>query len=233
MNEDMIHSSTMGQRSLLNHPLAKTYLSKVYAWMAVSMMVTAGLAIYSTHDEDLFLWITEHVLAVALGSLGIILLMVLCSRLLTAGAMGVLLLAFAAAEGLLFGPILTLYTQESLGLTFACTAGTFGVMALYGIYTKRDLSPWGRALFMILLGLIICSVVNLFIGSSSFDFICSIAGVVIFSLLTAYDTQKILQEGLVLEGDARSKGAILGALALYLDFINIFLYLLRFLGDRK
>lgn len=219
--------------TLYSHPLAKAFLSKVYVWMAVSMMLTAGVAMYCGADPDMMLWAKEHVLLTCVSTLVIVLVMVFASGILTAGAMGVLLLLFAVAEGFLFGPILELYTQQSLGVTFACTAGTFGLMSLYGIFTKSDLSPWGRALTMSLLGLVVCLVINMFWGNGAFDLLISVAGVIIFSLLTAYDTQKILQEGLTTDGEMRSKGAVLGALSLYLDFINLFLYLLRFLGDRK
>lgn len=233
MNEDTTQLETTDVASLYSHPLAKAYLNKVYTWMAVSMLLTAVVAVYSTHNFSLMEWTMNHLLLISLGGLGIILIMCICSRLLTAGAMGALLLAFSALEGLLFGPICQMYTQESLGLTFACTAGTFGAMSLYGVCTKRDLSPWGRALFMILIGMIICFVINFFWGNGTFDLVLSAAGVIVFSLLTAYDTQKILRHGLVATGEERAKGAVMGALDLYLDFLNLFLYLLRFLGDRK
>lgn len=233
MNEQETLSPEVPASALYSHPQAKAYLSKVYIWMAVSMCVTAAVSIYSMQQPEISTWVEEHILLLCLGTLGIGLVMIFAMNILTAGALSLLLLAFSAAEGLLFGPILSAYTQQSLGITFACTAGTFGVMALYGATTKRDLSPWGRALFMILIGLIICLCINLFWGNGSFDLIISIVGVITFSLLTAYDTQKILREGLSLKGEARSKGAVMGALALYLDFLNLFLYLLRFLGERK
>lgn len=229
----MIHVSEVPASELYSHPLAKAFLSKVYAWMAVSMAVTAGVAVYAAGSADLMDWTINHMLLVCLGTIGIILLMFLCSGILTAGALGVLLLAYSGLTGLLFGPLLLVYTQQSLGVTFACTAGTFGVMSLYGALTKRDLSPWRRALMMGLFGLIIALIVNIFWGNGTLDLIISAAGVLIFTLLTAYDTQKILRDGLTLDGEARSKGAVFGALSLYLDFINLFLYLLRFLGDRK
>ena len=233
MDENSTIIESTAPSHLYAHPLAKAFLNKVYAWMALSMLLTAGVAIYSTHNDSWMLWIAEHTLLLCLSTLGIVLFMVFGSRLLTAGAMGVLLLVFAGLEGLLFGPLLTLYTQESLGITFASTAGTFGAMSLYGAVTKRNLAPLGRAMVMMLLGLIVCLIINVFWGNGIFDFILSVVGVVDFSILTAYDTQKILLEGLALEGEARSKGAVMGALTLYLDFINLFLYLLRFLGDRK
>ena len=235
MNEqdNMIHLNEVPVSELYSHPLAKAFLSKVYGWMAISMAVTAAVAVYAAGNDALMAWTMEHMLLVCLGTLGIVLVMIFCSGILTSGALATLLLAYAGLTGLLFGPLLLIYTQQSLGITFACTAGTFGAMSLYGIYTKRDLSPWGRALMMGLFGLIIALVINIFWGNGTFDLIISAVGVIVFTLLTAYDTQKILREGLVLTGEERSKGAVFGALSLYLDFINLFLYLLRFLGDRK
>lgn len=210
--------------------MARAYLNKVYAWMAVTMMVTAGTAIYAMQSSEMLTWVVNNIWLLMLGSIGIILVMCLAARKLTAGALGILLMAFAVAEGLLFGPILCHYTQESLGLTFGCTAGMFGAMSLFGAMTKINMSSWGRGLFMGLIGLIIAGIANAFWGNGMTELIISAAGVILFSILTAYDTQKLLQEGLYGTEEERSKGAILGALSLYLDFINLFLYLLRFLG---
>ena len=210
--------------------LARAYLNKVYAWMAVTMLVTAGIAVYTLQSSEALTWIVNNICLLILGSIGVILIMCFAARKLTVGALGTLLLVFAVAEGLLFGPILCHYTQESLGLTFACTAGMFGVMSLFGAMTKINMSSWGRGLFMALLGLIIVGIANVFWGNGMMELIISAAGVIIFSILTAYDTQKLLQEGLYGTEAERSKGAILGALSLYLDFINLFIYLLRFLG---
>lgn len=210
--------------------LARAYLNKVYAWMAVTMLITAGTAVYAMQSSELLTWIVNNMLLLIICSIAVILIMCFAARRLTAGALGILLMAFAVAEGLLFGPILCYYTQESLGLTFACTAGMFGAMSLFGTMTKIDMSGWGRGLFMALIGLIIAGVANIFWGNGLAELIISAAGVIIFSILTAYDTQKLLQQGLYGTDEDRRKGAILGALSLYLDFINLFLYLLRFLG---
>lgn len=210
--------------------LARAYLNKVYAWMSVTMLVTAGTAIYAMQSSEMLTWVVNNIWLLMLGSIGVILVMCFAARKLTAGALGILLMVFAVAEGLLFGPILCHYTQESLGLTFACTAGMFGAMSLFGAMTKINMSSWGRGLFMALIGLIIAGIANAFWGNGMMELIISAAGVIIFSILTAYDTQKLLQEGLYGTEEERSKGAILGALSLYLDFINLFLYLLRFLG---
>ncbi len=214
--------------------LARAYLNKVYGWMALTMLITTAVAVYSTHSEMLNRLVIEHPVFTILTAVGIVVVMSFGRTRLSVATLGTLLILFSVVEGLLFGPVLQAYTQESLALTFACTAGTFGIMALYGACTKRDLSVLGRTLFMILFGLVICLVANIFWGNSTFDAILSVVGVILFSLLTAYDTQALLREGSTMhDEDGRAKGAILGALDLYLDFINLFLYLLRFLGDRR
>lgn len=227
-NYTLPNSNTLDSQAA--NALARAYLNKVYAWMAVTMLVTAGTAIYTLQSAEMLTWVMNNLWLLIIGSIGIIIIMCFAARRLTAGALGILLMAFAVAEGLLFGPILCHYTQESLGLTFGCTAGMFGAMSLFGAMTKINMSGWGRGLLMGLIGLIIAGIANAFWGNGMTELIISAAGVILFSILTAYDTQKLLQEGLYGTEEERSKGAILGALSLYLDFINLFLYLLRFLG---
>lgn len=213
--------------------MAAAFLNKVYLWMAACLMTTAGVAAYTTVNPEPAFAVMQHPWLALLGCLGLVLVMQFGARAFTPMALGGLLLAFAALQGLIFGPLLYVFTQESLGLTFAVTAGMFGAMSVYGYVTKRDLSAWGRGLFMALIGLIIAGVANAFWGNGTADLIMSAVGVVVFALFTAYDTQMLLRQGLY-EADevTRSKGAVLGALQLYLDFINLFLYLLRFLGNR-
>lgn len=227
-NYTLPNSNTLDSQAA--NSLARAYLNKVYAWMAVTMLVTAGTAIYAMQSAEMLTWVVSNLWLLILGSIGVIIVMCFAARRLTAGALGILLMVFAVAEGLLFGPILCHYTQESLGLTFGCTAGMFGAMSLFGAMTKINMSSWGRGLIMGLIGLIIAGIANAFWGNGMTELIISAAGVILFSILTAYDTQKLLQEGLYGTEEERSKGAILGALSLYLDFINLFLYLLRFLG---
>ena len=142
--------------------------------------------------------------------------------------------AYAALMGLSLSSIFLVYTGESIARTFFITAGTFGAMSLYGYTTKKDLAGWGSFLFMGLIGLIIASVVNIFLGSTMLQFVISAAGVLIFTGLTAYDTQRI-KESYWEHDDATTAGkkAIFGALQLYLDFINLFIMLLRFFGSSR
>jgi FtsH-binding integral membrane protein len=142
---------------------------------------------------------------------------------------------YAALNGLTFSLIFLIYTAESIASTFFVTAGTFAVMSIYGYTTKSDLSRWGNLLFMGLIGLLIASVANWFLESTTLYWITTYIGVILFVALTAYDTQKIKATNIIgNEGsDEDSKEAIMGALTLYLDFINLFLFLLRIFGRKK
>lgn len=154
------------------------------------------------------------------------------NRLSSAVAM-LLFFLFAAVNGLMLAPIFLVYTGASIAKTFFITAGTFGAMSIYGYTTGTDLSKFSRILFMGLIGLIIATVVNMFMHSESFDYIISFVGIILFVGLTAWDTQKIKQMAVGMPGDQIGRLATIGALSLYLDFINLFLYLLRFFGDRR
>ena len=142
---------------------------------------------------------------------------------------------FAAVMGIGLAPIFLMYTGTSVAKVFFITAATFGAMSLWGYTTKRDLTGWGSFLFMGLIGIIIASLVNLFLQSSMMDFVISVIGVLVFTGLTAYDTQRIKNEYdyVSSNGELMGKASIMGALRLYLDFINLFLMLLRLLGERR
>ena len=213
--------------------LAKAFLNKVYLWMAVCMLLTAGVAAYTAQDAQSLMWAAKNSWIVCLGTLGIIVFMSFGANKLSTGALTIMLLAFAGIQGLLFGPVLVVYGMDSVAKAFGCTAAMFGGMSIYGAVTKRNLSTMGRTLFMLLIGLLVAMIVNIFWGNSMLDFIISCAGVVIFALFTAYDTQRLIELGTCEDETVRSKGAVLGALSLYLDFINLFLMLLRFFGRQE
>jgi len=143
--------------------------------------------------------------------------------------------AYAAMVGASLASILIVYTGASVAMTFFVTAGAFGAMSLWGYTTKRDLTGFGSFLFMGLIGILLASLANFFFKSPAIDFVVSVLGVLIFTGLTAWDTQKIKNTYYAVGGDVAvaGKAAIMGALSLYLDFLNIFLFLLRFLGNRR
>ncbi len=214
------------------------FFVKVYGWMSFALLLTALTAMYVLSSEALLTTIFSSKL-VFYGFMGAELLLVIgltsMIRKLSAGMATSLFVVYAILNGVTLSSIFLVYTASSITSTFFITAGTFAVMSLYGYSTKSDLTKWGNILFMALIGLIIASVVNMFLHSNMMQLIISCAGVLIFVGLIAYDTQKlksyvsIANEG---EEEAR-KVSILGALTLYLDFINLFLYLLRLLGRRK
>lgn len=215
-----------------------TLMRKVYLWMALALMLTGftayGVAsspaiLMAIYTNSILLWglvIAEFALVIGVSAA------INRISLTTATLMFAL---YSVINGALLSSIFVIYTATSIASVFFVTAGTFAVMAVYGYVTKRDLTKLGNLLFMALLGIIIASVVNMFVKSSGFDLIISYVGVLIFVGLTAYDSQKI-KEMMFAAPDASEssqKLAVLGALDLYLDFINLFIYLLRIFGNRN
>lgn len=149
--------------------LAKSFLNKVYLWMAVCMLITAGVAAFTAQDTQSLMWVAENHWLVALGTLGIVVFMSFGANRLSYGALTVLLLTFAGVQGLLFGPMLVVYKMDSIAQAFACTAAMFGGMSIYGAVTKRNLSTMGRTLMMLLIGLLVAMIVNIFMGSGMLD----------------------------------------------------------------
>lgn len=215
-----------------------TFINKVYSWMALALTITGFIA-FRTASSDALLNIifgTPYLfMGLIIAELGIVFWMVSAMKRITSNLAISLFLLYSALNGLTLSVLLIAYTGASVASTFFITAGTFGVMSAYGYFTKKDLTSWGNLLFMALIGLIIASVVNIFLNNSMMYWIITYAGVLIFVGLTAYDTQKIKRMSLELniETEEGRKGAIMGALALYLDFINLFIFLLRIFGQRK
>ncbi len=214
------------------------YMVRVYSWMCLAMVITGGVAAYTAGSEQLTMMIIgNRYVLIGLVILQLIAVGVL-SRLInrmSATVATVIFIVYSVLFGLTLSGIFVLYTAESIGSTFFITAGTFGAMSVYGYFTKTDLSRWGNLLFMGLIGLIIASLVNWFFKSTMLYWITTCVGVLLFTALTAYDTQKLKHTNIIgNEGtDEDHKEAILGALTLYLDFINLFLYLLRIFGRRR
>lgn len=214
------------------------FLAKVFNWMAMGLGLTGFIA-YFTAASGLSRAIVASPLFMVLIFVELGLVFYLSARIekIQASTAAGLFIGYSALNGLTLSTVFLAYTSSSIAGTFFITAGMFGAMALYGLVTKRDLSGLGSFLFMGLIGIIIASLVNLFLRNSGLDWIISFLGVGIFTGLTAYDVQKIKrmgEEGILEQGEAAvKKGSILGALALYLDFINLFLMLLRFFGGSR
>ncbi len=214
-------------------------LRTVYNWMALGLFISAITAYVTTQSE----WMLNIIFGnsymfyiLIFAELGLVIAISGAINKLSASTASGLFLLYSFLNGLTLSAILLVYTASSVFQVFLITALMFGAMSAYGYFTKSDLSSWGRYLFMGLIGIIIASVVNIFLANSTMDWLISFVGVIIFTGLTAYDTQKIKQMGEELigaDGERIGKVAILGALALYLDFINLFLMLLRFFGQRR
>jgi FtsH-binding integral membrane protein len=214
------------------------FLAKVFNWMAIGLGLT-GLIAFFTASSGLALSIAASPLfmILLLAELGLVFFLSARIEKIQAGTATGLFLGYSVLNGLTLSTIFLAYTRASIGGTFLITAGMFGAMAVYGMVTKRDLSGMGSFLFMGLIGIILASVVNIFLKSSSLYWAISVIGVLVFVGLTAWDVQKIKtmgEQGIMEQGEgAIRKGAIIGALALYLDFINLFLMLLRFFGGSR
>lgn len=214
------------------------FLAKVFNWMAIGLGLT-GIIAYFTASSGLARVIVGSPLffVLIIAELGLVFYLSARIQKIQASTATGLFIGYSALNGLTLSSVFLAYTASSITSTFFITAGMFGAMAVYGVVTKKDLSGWGSFLFMGLIGVIICSVVNIFLQSSQMSWIISLAGVVVFTGLTAYDVQKIKrmgEEGIMDRGaDSVQKGAVMGALTLYLDFINLFLMLLRFFGGSR
>jgi FtsH-binding integral membrane protein len=222
----------------------RSYMLKVYNYMGIGLVVTGLVSYFSAQaavgaDGQLTAWgslIFQSPLmwVIAFAPLAFVLVLSFGINKLSGATAQLLFWVFAAVMGLSLSSIFMVYTDASIAKVFFISAATFGAMSLYGYTTKRDLTGIGNFLIMGLIGLIIASIVNIFLASSMLDFAISAIGVLIFVGLTAYDTQKIknsYDEGLGAE--VLQKGAVMGALSLYLDFINLFLMLLRLFGNRE
>jgi FtsH-binding integral membrane protein len=213
----------------------RNYMIRIYTYMAGGLAVTA-IAAYVAASSGFYQSIvgTPWIWVVMLAPLGFVLALSFGIERMSAGTAHMLFWIYATVMGISLGGIFLIYTGTSIARVFFITATTFGAMSLYGYTTNRDLSSIGSFLFMGLIGVVIASIVNIFLGSSTLQFVISIVGVIVFVGLTAYDTQRIKE--MYLESDsteAASKKAILGALSLYLDFINLFMLLLQLFGQRR
>lgn len=216
--------------------LTNSVMRRVYFKMFLAMIVTAVTSVFVAGNEAILTMIFSNRMApIVLLVLQVGVVLVLSGRIhkLSTGAASLLFYLYSVLTGVTLSVILLVYTASSIAQTFFITAGVFAAMSVYGYFTGNDLSRFGSIMFMALIGLIVCSVVNIFLKSSTMDWIISFAGVLIFIGLTAWDTQKIKQMTAYADASMAGKIATIGALNLYLDFVNLFLYLLRFFGDSR
>ncbi|GHC49125.1 Bax inhibitor-1/YccA family protein [Neogemmobacter tilapiae] len=236
---ETIRSVGAGVRSAQIDEGLKAHMNKVYGLMSVAMVVTGAVAWAVGTNETMLAAIFGSPLRWVVMFAPLVMVFAFSAMInrLSAAAAQLFFYAFAAVMGLSISFIFAVYTGSSIAQTFFVTAAAFAGLSLYGYTTKRDLSAMGSFLMMGLIGLILASVVNIFMASDALQFAISVIGVLIFAGLTAYDTQNIkttyLQHAQMGDQEWLAKSAIMGALNLYLDFINLFMFLLQFLGNRE
>lgn len=223
--------------------MSKTFVASVFSWMSAALVITAVVAYYFSQSIQLLSLLVD----LELGKLTVLGYIVMFAPIIFVLAMSIgfnrfsypvllfLFLLYAAIMGASLSFIFLAYTSASIAGTFAAAAGMFGLMAVVGYTTKTDLTKFGSIMMMGLVGIIIASLINMFLQNDTMDYIISFIGVLVFTGLTAYDVQKLknIGSGVQYGLESTSKLVIMGALNLYLDFINLFLFLLRIFGDRK
>ena len=236
-----INNNVAKQEEFSQVSLEKTFMSKVFLWMGLALAITAFTAYYFISSPELIgMLINKNGLSglgifVAFSPFIFALLMTFGFKRFSVNVLMLLYGVFSVLMGMSLSFILLVYTSSTVYTTFAVTSLMFGVMAVAGYTTKIDLTKFGSLMFMGLIGIIIASIANFFMNSSSLEYVISFIGVVVFAGLTAYDVQKLkkIGAGIGYENELHKKLIILSAFTLYLDFINLFLFLLRFLGNRR
>ena len=226
------------QASVSRADTINAFMRGVYGWMSLGMLLTAATAWFTaTSPLGVSLLQTPGLMLVLiLAQFGLVIGLSAAINKLSGGTATLMFMAYSALTGLTLSSIFFVYSMASIFQAFVVTAGMFGAMSVYGMVTKRDLTSLGSFMFMGLIGIVLASVVNMFLKSSAMSFGISVIGVFVFVGLTAYDTQKLKYMGEVMpmgDGTAIRRGTILGALTLYLDFLNLFLMLLRLFGSSR
>lgn len=209
------------------------FLTQAFFWMFAGLLLTAAVAAFAQFNQSLLAFAAEYFIVLFLAQLALVMVISAgISKLNATAALG-LFFVYAASLGITIGLIVSLYTGESVVAAFLSSGAMFGGAALYGYTTKRSLAGIGGFASMGMFGLIVAMIVNVFLASGPLGYIISAIGVLIFTVLTAWDVQRISSGDLVQRTGSVEKAAVIGALNLYLDFINLFLFLLRLFGDRR
>jgi len=213
--------------------LAAAFLTQAFVWMFAGLLLSGGVAWTVQSNEQLLNFASDNFFLLLIGQLAIVFVISGAISRLSASLALLLFFVYAAALGVTLGLIVAQYSGASVVTAFLSASSMFGGAALYGAVTKRSLAGFGGFLSMAVIGLLVALVVNLFLASTFITWVVSLAGVVIFTALTAYDVQRIGAGDLAAMTGSMEKAAVLGALRLYLDFINLFLFMLRLLGRRN
>jgi uncharacterized protein len=212
------------------------FLRSVYGWMFAGLGITALVAYMVAQSPSLVIAIASNPISrwgLLLAQLGLVFFLSARVEKIAPSTAALLFIVYSALTGVTFSFVLLAYTGESIATTFLVSAGMFGALAFYGTTTSRSLAGWGQFLFMGLVGVVLASIVGIFWQNGAFQFVLSFIGVIVFTGLTAYDAQRLKHMALATSAGQLGSYAIVGALALYLDFINLFLMLLRLLGGRR
>lgn len=232
VRENLSYSEQVKKSDLLS-----SFFMQVYGWMFFGLATTGFVAYYVANNEMLLKMIFGNSMVfygLLIAQLVLVFVLSGASKSLSPSAASFIFFVYSALNGATLSSIILLYTYESIASVFFITSGTFGAMSAFGYFTKKDLSKMGSILFMALIGLILATLVNIFLQSTALMWILTYVGVLVFVGLTAFDTQKLKQIGSqITDENMLSKIAVIGALTLYLDFVNMFLYMLRIFGNRR
>lgn len=214
------------------------FIVKVYGWMCFALAITGFVSLFVCHFTPLIkFFLSNTALFFGLCIAEVVLVFVLAARVnkMSLFSCALCFILYSVLNGITLAPIFLIYTQSSIATTFFILSGTFAAMSLFGYFTKQDLTRWGNILIMVLLGVIVATLINLFVHNTAIYWITTYAGVFIFVGLIAYDTQKLKEMNMmgIEDSEMGRKVAIMGALTLYLDFINLFIYLLRIFGKER
>ncbi|WP_040380524.1 Bax inhibitor-1/YccA family protein [Deinococcus aquatilis] len=214
--------------------VVRTFMARTYSWMTAGLALTAGVAYFTAQNETLAMQVMGLRLPLLLAQLAIVFVLAGLVQRMSSALAGVLFMVYAVLTGLTFSALLFAYSPAAVISAFATTAGTFGVMSILGFTVKRDLSGFARFFLFAIIGLFIAMLVNIFFASSVFSLIISVVGVLLFAGLTVYDTQMLRKMALSgISGEMAERAAINGALSLYLNFINMFLFILRLFSSSR
>ncbi len=211
----------------------RTFMARVYRWMFLGLGVTGAMALYTASTPALLQLVVPNLWLLVIAELVVVLGLSFAAPRLSGGVAGALFLLYATMNGLTFSTLFFAFQLGSIGQAFLLTGATFGALSAYATFTRKDLSRWRSFLFMGLVGVMIAGVVQLFWHNEGFSFVWSCACVVVFAGLTAYDTQKLRQMHAGAGFSSAASLSVTGALMLYLDFVNLFLALLRLFGRRR
>jgi uncharacterized protein len=238
MNTSQLPSAFNLQSSEMQAEIQRGFLMRVYAWMTFGLVITAVAAFFTLAIPGVLEMLFSNrfiFMGLLVGELVLVVVLSAAINRFPPAVAGLLFSGYAVLNGVTLSLLALVYTSSSIAITFGVTACTFGIMTLFGYTTQRDLTKLGSLLIMALVGMVLASLVNLFLNNEAVYWIVTYVGILIFVGLVAYDTQKLKRMSLSLgdDGQLTQRASIMGALALYLDFINLFLLLLRLLGRRK